>query len=491
MSRKKEFFLTIFSNFSLQFITAICGFILPPLLVKTFGSEINGLVSSITQFIAYLNLVEAGIGAASISALYKPLAEENLKKINGILSATRKFYLKSGLIFSLGIFVLAILFPYIVESNIEKKVSFFMVLILGISGSSEFFLIGKYRVFLTAEKKLYIISFIQAVWIFLNTIISVFLIKTGFNILIIKLISSSVYLSRFIVISFYVHRKYKMISYYELPDISEISQSKNALVHQICGFVVYNSPVIILTVLCGLKEVSVYSIYLLIFTAISNVASALINGVQSFFGESLVKDSKEITKQFFSNYETFFFLLIFWLYSCTYILIMPFMKLYTVDMTDAEYFRTELAILLVVAGILTNLRLPGGQMINAAGHFKKTQWRSITEALINVSTSVLFTVKFGILGVAFGNIISSFYRGIDVIIYTNKHILFQKSLASFLKIILFFIIFALLVFLCQKFKFNYSSWGEWLVSAVVSSMFLFLPVIFIFIFMKVKGSILK
>lgn len=491
MSRRKEFFLTIFSNLSLQFVTAVCGFILPPLLVKTFGSEINGLVSSITQFIAYLNLVEAGIGAASISALYKPLAEENLEKINGILSATRKFYLKSGLIFSLGIFVLAILFPYIVRSDIEKNVSFFMVLILGISGSSEFFLIGKYRVFLTAEKKLYIISFIQSVWIFLNTIISVFLIKTGFNILIVKLISGFVYLSRFIVISFYVHRKYKMISYYELPDISEISQSKNALVHQISGFVVYNSPVIILTGLCGLKEVSVYSVYLLIFTAISNIANALINGVQSFFGESLVKDSKEMTKKLFSNYETFFFLLIFWLYSCTYVLIMPFVKLYTAEMTDTEYFRPQLAVLLVFAGILTNLRLPGGQMINAAGHFKKTQLRSVAEALINVSTSVLFTLKFGILGVVLGNVISSFYRGIDVIVYTNKHILFQKSFTSFLKIVLFFIVFALLVFLCQKFNFNYSSWLDWLESAVISSMVLFVPVICIFIFTKLKGRILK
>lgn len=488
MSRKKELLLTIFSNLTLQFVTAVCGFILPPLIVKTFGSEINGLVSSITQFIAYLNLVEAGIGVASIAALYKPLAEEDLKKINGILSATQKFYSKSGIIFTFGILVLAFIFPFIAKTEIDRTISFFMVLILGISGSSEFFLIGKYRVFLTAEKKLYVISFIQSIAIIINTIVSVVLIKIGFGILIVKLASSLVYLSRFIFISFYVHKKYKMISYHEQPDTKEITQSKNAFIHQVSSFIVFNSPIIILTVICGLKEVSVYSVYLLIFTAISNIANAFTNGLQSFFGESLVKDSNEITRKFFSKYETLFFLLVFWLYSCTYVLIMPFMKLYTANMTDAEYFRPELAVLLIVAGILTNLRLPGGQMINAAGHFKKTQWRSITEAIINVVTSIFFTIKFGILGVALGNIISSFYRGIDIIVYTNKHILFQKSIFVFFKIILFSIVFGLLVFLFQQFDFEYLSWGTWLLNAVVCSVFMAVPILLVIILLKLKGK---
>ena len=60
-SRKSQLIATISSNLILQLITAVCGFILPPLIVETFGSSVNGMVSSITQFISYLNLVEAGI----------------------------------------------------------------------------------------------------------------------------------------------------------------------------------------------------------------------------------------------------------------------------------------------------------------------------------------------------------------------------------------------------------------------------------------------
>jgi O-antigen/teichoic acid export membrane protein len=95
-SLKIEAAYNIAANLGPQIVTAICGFILPPLIIRTFGSETNGMVFSIGQFVAYLSVVEAGIGGASIAALYKPLAENNATERNGILAATRHFYNRSG-----------------------------------------------------------------------------------------------------------------------------------------------------------------------------------------------------------------------------------------------------------------------------------------------------------------------------------------------------------------------------------------------------------
>lgn len=478
MTRKQEFFLTIISNLVLQFVTAICGFILPPLIIRTFGSTMNGMISSITQFIAYLNLVEAGIGAASIAALYKPLATENFEKINEILSATKKFYFRSGFVFSAGIVALAFVYPLIAGKEVDNLTSRLMVLILGISGSAEFFLIGKYRVLLVADKKIYVISFLQSAAMILNTTVAVILIKKGFGILAVKLSSSLVYLSRFFVLSFYIRKKYKFVSFKSVPYVKEISQSRNALVHQISGFIVYNSPLIILTIFCGLKEVSVYSVYALVFTAINNILTAFSNGLQAFFGESLVKDSNEKIKSLYISYETSFFSLMFWGYSCAYILILPFMNLYTSNMIDENYIRPILSLLLVISGILTNIRQPGSQMINAAGHFEETQWRSITEASINIVSSVLFTLKFGIYGVVAGNICSSLYRGIDVVVYTNRHILKTGIVRSFLKILFLTLIFLLMVLIVQKIPFDFKNWEHWLLNAVLVAVMFSVPVFF-------------
>lgn len=96
LSRTKKFVINSSTNAVLQIIMMVAGLITPRLILRYYGSEINGVISSITQFIAYFNLVEAGISGAAVYALYRPLAENDYTAINGILSAAKKFYLQAG-----------------------------------------------------------------------------------------------------------------------------------------------------------------------------------------------------------------------------------------------------------------------------------------------------------------------------------------------------------------------------------------------------------
>ena len=61
------------SSLLLQLVTIICGFIVPRLIISNYGSDVNGLVTSITQFLAYITLLEAGFGPVVKSLLYKPI----------------------------------------------------------------------------------------------------------------------------------------------------------------------------------------------------------------------------------------------------------------------------------------------------------------------------------------------------------------------------------------------------------------------------------
>ena len=58
-----------------QIASVICGFVLTRLILGRYGSETNGLVASITQFLGFISFLELGIGAVVKSALYMPLAE--------------------------------------------------------------------------------------------------------------------------------------------------------------------------------------------------------------------------------------------------------------------------------------------------------------------------------------------------------------------------------------------------------------------------------
>ena len=99
MTRTEKFFWNSFSSAVLQIVTMITGMITPRVMLTVYGSDINGLITSIGQFISYFSLVEAGLAAATIYALYAPLANDDHDKINSIVTASKQFYIQSVFIF--------------------------------------------------------------------------------------------------------------------------------------------------------------------------------------------------------------------------------------------------------------------------------------------------------------------------------------------------------------------------------------------------------
>lgn len=111
--KRRQVFSNILSGFLGQVITLLLGIILPRLFIMTFGSEINGLLSSVNQVYVYIGLLEAGVGTATLQALYKPIASQEKDSINSILSATKMYYYKTGFFYGLAVLLFAIFISYI------------------------------------------------------------------------------------------------------------------------------------------------------------------------------------------------------------------------------------------------------------------------------------------------------------------------------------------------------------------------------------------
>ena len=106
LGRTSKFVLNAVSTALLQVVTMVAGFITPRFLLVAYGSDINGLISSINQFIVYFNLVEAGLSSAAVYSLYKPIAEHDYNRsivlllLRGISMSSLALYL-SALFFCL------------------------------------------------------------------------------------------------------------------------------------------------------------------------------------------------------------------------------------------------------------------------------------------------------------------------------------------------------------------------------------------------------
>ena len=79
--RKKRAFYNLITSIVLQIVSIICGLIVPKLIIATYGSNLNGLINSITQFLSYITLLEVGFGPVILSILYKPIANKDKSKI--------------------------------------------------------------------------------------------------------------------------------------------------------------------------------------------------------------------------------------------------------------------------------------------------------------------------------------------------------------------------------------------------------------------------
>lgn len=430
MRSKKALWNTIVSLL-LQFVTAVCGFIVPRLIIGTYGSDINGLVSSITQFLSYITLFEAGVGGVVRAALYKPLADGDTSRLSSIVNATEKFFRKIAYIFIVYMGALACVYPLIVNKNFGWSFTASLVAIIGISTFVQYYFGMTYMVFLQADQKRFITSSVQIITIILNTILVVVFVKLGASIHLLKFGTALVYIIRPLALNYYVKKKYG-IDRKAQPDESAISQRWDGLGHHIAYFVNLNTDVVILTIFSkfgnafSIAEVSVYTVYYGVVAGIQSVASALSTGMEAALGNMLAKGEKDNLRVKFGLYEFLSYGMTTFLFTCTAILIVPFVQVYTKGITDADYIRPAFAYLLVAAFAVYTIRLPYNNLTLAAGHYKQTRNGAFVEAGINVVVSAVLVCFFGIIGVAIGTLAAMTFRTVQYAWYLSKNILIRK-----------------------------------------------------------------
>ena len=311
MGRSKKFMYNSITTALLQVVTMVAGFVTPRFMLTAYGSEINGLVSSILQFISYFNLVEAGLSSAAVYSLYKPIADKDHDKINRIVTAAKHFYIKSGFIFVGLVALLALCYPFIASSTVLDQTSIFvLVLVLGVNGSLEFFTLAKYRALLTADQKTYVISLASIVYTILNTIIVVVLSTMRINIVLLRIIALFSIFVRTMILYVYVRVNYHFIRYDVEPDYAAMDKRWSALYLQIVQTVQNASPAVLITIFSSLKMVSVYSVYNMVMSGINGVMSVFSTGVSAGFGELLVKGDKVVFKKAYRDFEYIYYFMV-------------------------------------------------------------------------------------------------------------------------------------------------------------------------------------
>lgn len=484
--RGKRLFYNTTSSLVLQLTTIICGFILPRLILNAFGSEVNGLVNSITQFLGIIAFLELGVGAVVQSALYKPLAEKNQDDVSKIISSANKFFTRLGQILLVYVIVLIFVYPRLAGQSFDFVYTATLIVAISISSFAQYFFGIVNKLLLTADQRGYIQYNAQTLAVVINTVACFILIHLGCSIQIVKLTTSLIYLLQPFLIYLYVQYNYninKKIKYTKEP----IPQKWNGIAQHVAAVILDGTDTVVLTLFATLSDVSIYSVYFLVVKGVKQLFMSMTNGITSLIGELWARQELTELKKTFGWTEWVIHTGTTFVFGVTAALIVPFVRVYTLGIDDANYIQPLFAALIVAANAAHCLRLPYNIMILAAGHYKQTQNNYIIAAVINIVVSVFAVKTWGLIGVAIGTLLAMGYQTVWMAWYDSKNLI-QWPFANFLKQITVDIITVILCSIVSRmFTMMTISYFGWIINAIeVAVVWLVIMVIINLIFYRDK-----
>ena len=156
--QKKDVVINLVVSAVTQIITLALGLVLPRLILLTWGSEYNGLLSSVTNIMSYLALLEAGLNTAMLQALYKTVGQNDREQTSIVVRTAQRYYYKISIVYAAMVVGIAFLYPLVVETAISYWEIVAIIVLQGLVGVINFAFRAAYQQLLNAEGKYYVIS---------------------------------------------------------------------------------------------------------------------------------------------------------------------------------------------------------------------------------------------------------------------------------------------------------------------------------------------
>ena len=449
-------------------IVIVLGIIVPKIFITSYGSDINGLLSTISQIFTYMALLEAGIGQAAQNALYGPVKENDKDGIIHVVSVAKSYFKRLTWVYGMGVILLAVLIPFVLKTNVDRTTVILIVLLEGMSDVFSFFFIQTPSVLLAVSGKSYINNEISVINKIAGYATKIILASAGANIVLLQFAYFVIVILKVVFYEWYIRKNYQWLKY-EKTKASDKLPDRNAYVLTEVAWTIFSSTdMIVLSSFLSTEMASVYSIYAMIFTNINLLVNGVFGSIKYLLGYAYHEGVKEYERMHDAFNSTFLGIMTI-LMSVAYVLTLPFIRLYTSGITDANYIYESLPMMFCLVQIISWSRYVSGNLTGIAGYAKKTSYVSLIEALLNVVLSILLVNRFGIVGVLFATVISLPIKVVWCTYISDVKIM-KRSIWKTISILsVNYLLFAGVVVISKVIPLEVNSYGQFLVYGLVLS----------------------
>lgn len=406
-------------------INTLVSFVTRTALIKTLGVEVLGLNGLFTEVISMLSLAEMGVGMAIIYSLYKPISENDERKISQLMGLYRNAYNAIALVtFVLGLVIMPFIDKLI--TDIDYPLPYIrLVFILFVLKTATTYLFSYKTSLLNADQKQYIVSLTTALVKVVMTVILVIELFVFKNYVVFLVLSIAQSLITNIILSRYVDKTYPFIDYKEKLDKEErkhvFSNIKNIFVKRVSTVITNSTDNILISTMVSTIQVGFYSNYVIVYNVVRTVNQQLANGFTASIGNlSVTSDAYhciEVLKRLTFLFFAFGMVMTAGLMGA----ITPFIRLWIGEeylMADPVVYTTIFVLFLEICCV------PLWQFLETSGLFRQDKYIGIIGSTANLIVSIILCLNLGIVGIFIGTICS---RVIQLILKTL--LIFRKKYA--------------------------------------------------------------
>ena len=396
-------------NIFFYFITLILAFFSRKIFLDCLGAEFIGLTGTLGNILGYLNLAELGITACIGYFLFKPLQTNNKQEIQNILSLLGYLYNWIGCIILAGGVLISLFFPFIF-ANADLGLGIIYFAYYSFLGSSLIGYFINYRqILLTADQKNYLVAIYFQSANILMIILQIYLAYTYKNLYLWVGVEFLFSIIGCLILNWKINKEYpwlkvdkrrgkSLLKHY--PEI--ITKTKQVFIHKIKDFVLVKSDELFIFLFVSLKMVAYYGNYMIIISKLISLFSALTGSVGASVGNLVAEGNKSNMMKVFWEFTTIQHTIAAILSFSLYTFIEPFIA----HWLGPEYIMDRrILILLIIYIYITNSRTSVDSFNYAHGLYADV-WSAWAELIINVSITIIGGLKWGIIGILLGKIVS-------------------------------------------------------------------------------------
>lgn len=445
--KTKASILTLAISIINSVVSVLFSLIYNNYLIRIYGSQVNGLISTLTQFVSLFSIVEGGFTTAAVVATYSPIVKKDYERLNNILYTTKRTYLRIGTIITVLVVCLGSIYINFIESPFNRLETFILLLLSALVTASSLCFLSKYTVLLQGDNKEYIQVVTTLIARLVTWSLSICLMLIKASIVVVYAINIVNILLNVLLLAWYEKKKYPYITYKGTFQKKLIKGTKDVLFQKVANTVFTSTDLILISSCINLASASVYNVYFQVYKSVLTLLSSVAQAPFNSFGQLVKEDNfGEKLREYFCIYQHLVLVLSTIMLTITGVLIIPFVKIYTAKITDYNYVYPSLALMFFTQIFLQIINRPYGMILNATGNFKMQNAQCALAAIANIVVSVSFIPLLELNSIILGSVVGTLIILIMNIWQAYKNVLHQSTSRTWRNILANYVVSILLIF---------------------------------------------